>query len=732
MEGNTVSQEGFPDREQRVFPEGPAGDLEEGPESSEGSGSDWIGKGDAPGAGRARELRSSACRKKRGSRPAKVRRHPVYSFEFKLRVVKLHIEEGLGVQQISEESGISQGAVFRWVKEYREHGETALLPSPAGTAPGREQCPQAVKDQIVALKQAEPSAGVKRISQVLRRWLHLPASPETVRRTLHEHGLLESKPVRAPRAPTKPRFFERTTPNQLWQSDIFTFRLGGKNAYLIGYIDDYSRFLVSLGLFRSQTAEHVLETYRRAVGEYGVPREMLTDNGRQYASWRGVTKFEQELKKDKVHHIRSRPHHPMTLGKVERFWKNIHGEFLCRAQFDSFEQAQERVRLWLKYYNHRRPHQGIGGLCPADRFFEIRNDLRQVMERGLEENLLETALRGKPRRPFYMVGRLDGQSVTLQALKGKLVMTVDDERTHQQQEVVCDLENGEMHHENDRNPGAESIAAAVHGGGEMPVGAGVVDGAGLGLGDLQADGRDLESAQPVAGTGDGGDAAGALAETEGAEREHAAQCPAAGAPGAAGGPGGPGNGRELRPGPDPSADLEALPEAGADSAGAGDADGAVTEPPLSPEVVERVLRLLLAGCLPAGYRTAAAAAPPPSEDVVSVAVTGEAHDRRRCETASAPGNRSPDPAPDAAAAGGAQRQDDGRPGGAASRRLAQDLVRVAVAGNGSPAPGAVRPGHGPAASAPGPGEGRDAQGTGTPGNPHPPAGGGPARPHRPA
>ncbi len=74
----------------------------------------------------------------------------------------------------------------------------------------------------------------------------------------------------------------------MWQSDILTFRLAGKNAYLIGYIDDYSRYITDLGFYRSQTAENVIETYRCAVGEYGVPKEMLTDNRRQYTNWQGI------------------------------------------------------------------------------------------------------------------------------------------------------------------------------------------------------------------------------------------------------------------------------------------------------------------------------------------------------------------------------------------------------------------------------------------------------------
>ncbi len=288
-----------------------------------------------------------------------------------------------------------------------------------------------MKQKIVEIKEANPPFGIKRISQLLKRMFFLSASPETVRKTLHDASLMTAPPKKRQRNITRPRFFERSTPNQLWQTDIFTFRLGGRYAYLIGYIDDYSRYITGLELFRSQTAQNVIEVYRRAASEYNPPKEMLTDNGRQYTSWRGNSRFEPELKKDQIHHIKSQPHHPMTLGKIERFWKTIFVEFLGRAQFGSFEDAVERIRQWVKYYNHKRPHQGIGGLCPADRYFEIQSELRKTIEQGIQDNLLEMALRGKPRLPFYMVGRMEGQSVVLRAEKGRLRLSVDAEERRQ-------------------------------------------------------------------------------------------------------------------------------------------------------------------------------------------------------------------------------------------------------------------------------------------------------------
>ena len=100
----------------------------------------------------------------------------------------------------------------------------------------------------------------------------------------------------------------------------------------------------------------------------------------------------------------------MTLGKIERFWKTIWEEFLERAQFDSFESAGERMRLWVKHYNHRRPHQSLEGLCPADRFFAIAQELRQVIERGIQENVLELALRGATAQSV-LHGGADGRAI---------------------------------------------------------------------------------------------------------------------------------------------------------------------------------------------------------------------------------------------------------------------------------------------------------------------------------
>ena len=455
-----------------------------------------AGNGEVPG----KKRQQSRAPRRRSSRPH-THSHP---FELRRKAVRLCLEEGFPVAQVARELGVGFSTLGAWVRRYRAQGEAGLQGKARSRSP-RPQVAPAVKREAIALKRDHPDFGIEKISQFLRRVLFLPVSRETVRRTLHEHQLLKKPKPKPQRNPPQPRFFERATPNQLWQTDIFTFRLGGKNAYLIGFLDDHSRYVVGLDVFRSQTAEHVLEVYRRAVAEYGVPKEMLSDQGRQYSSWRGTTRFEAELKKDRVHHLKSRPHHPMTLGKIERFWKTLWEEFLERAQFDSFDSAAERVRLWVQHYNHRRPHQALEGLCPADRFFAIAQELRQVIERGIQENVQELALRGEPQSPFYMVGRLGEQSVVIRAEKGRVKMLVDGEEPRPGQEVSYDLEGGSREHGNQSQERAAAVYCAAAGAG----GAVALDRAAAPGGPLPGAGDQPEGARPLGRAGAGGDAPGA-------------------------------------------------------------------------------------------------------------------------------------------------------------------------------------------------------------------------------
>ena len=462
-----------------------------------------------------------------GKRP----RHD-YPHEYKLRAVKMHLEDGAPQKMVAEQMGCGLSTMMRWVALYRKDGPAGLPDDRRKGVRGKAKIPAAVRDQIVDMKQSEPGLGTHKISNFLKRMFFMKASHETVRRVLHQESLLPDKVK-----PKKPVMVRRTPeeiedgqsyvkgPHLMWQSDISVFSWQKQNVYLIGFMDDYSRFVPGLGVYLSQKTEHVLETFRRAAMEHKAPKEMLTDNGRQYTSWRGRSEFEKEMTRSQIRHIRSRPHHPQTQGKIERFWKTIKEEFLTRTLFAGFEDLQERTRLWLQYYNFRRPHQGIGGLCPADRFYEVSQDVRRVIEQGIADNVLQMALLGIPRKPCYLIGRMENQSVTVVAEKGQLKLQVSDLGTEKRQEIVYPLPERQAKNniiegdvpygktEREDEPQALRIELC-DGGGSLPGSAVGVDGKAETIGGVQGIVGSVDSAGSLAEACHGGNVAGSGAAGE--------------------------------------------------------------------------------------------------------------------------------------------------------------------------------------------------------------------------
>ena len=237
------------------------------------------------------------------------------------------------------------------------------------------------------LKTTHPDWGCQRISDMLLRGPALPASAGAVARVLHEAGYqMDEEPTRP--HPPQVRSFERAKPNQLWQTDLFTFVLKRQNrrVYLTAFMDDHSRFITGYGLHASQSSALVLEVLRAAIAAYGLPAEILTDNGSQYVTWRGKSQFTRELEKRGIKQIVARPRRPQTLGKIERFWGSLWRECVESAVFLDLADARQRIGLYIDYYNLQRPHQGIGGLVPADRFFYAAPEVLKTLKaaRGRE------------------------------------------------------------------------------------------------------------------------------------------------------------------------------------------------------------------------------------------------------------------------------------------------------------------------------------------------------------
>jgi transposase InsO family protein len=274
------------------------------------------------------------------------------------------------------------------------------------------------------LKQNNPDWGCQRISDMLLRGPALPASPSAVARVLVEAGYELKEEATRPHA-DHVRHFERARANQLWQTDLFTFVLKRQNrrVYLVAFMDDHSRFLVSYGLHASQSTALVLEVLRAGLTSYGVPQEILTDNGTQYVTWRGKSAFTKELEKRGIKQVVARPRHPQTLGKIERFWGTMWRECLESAVFVDLGDAQRRIGLFIDHYNFQRPHQGIDGLVPADRYFGAAPEVLRTLKARVSANALELARHGVPREALYLTGQVGGKPVSLHAEGERVILT---------------------------------------------------------------------------------------------------------------------------------------------------------------------------------------------------------------------------------------------------------------------------------------------------------------------
>ena len=361
------------------------------------------------------------------------RQRAKWPFDTMLTAASMVVDKQVSSYEVAAKLGIPYTTVHDWSKRYRAGGVNALHPqrTPVARRVATVRKIDPRRQAVIAVKQSQPDAGSRRIRDVVRRFFGLGTSEATVRRVLKDEGLeTRREPKRKPQPKREPRRFERAEPNQLWQSDLFTFLLRRQErVYVAAFMDDHSRYLVSLVMAHHQKSSLVMEALSRAIADYGPPREILTDQGRQYAAWRGSTAFEEELKRNGIAHVKSRPHHPQTCGKIERFWKTMWDEFLSRTVFADFDDCQRRAALFVQHYNFQRPHQSLEGLTPADRFFRSAPQVRGAIEATVAENALRLAREQPVRKPFYLVGRLGDRDLAINATASGVQVRVGEEQT---------------------------------------------------------------------------------------------------------------------------------------------------------------------------------------------------------------------------------------------------------------------------------------------------------------
>jgi transposase InsO family protein len=340
----------------------------------------------------------------------------------KLEIVQAR-QKGVGIEELKTLYHVGWESIKKWMEAYERNGIAGLEQTGNKRQPSELSAKvQAAEKIIEAVRQAEPNGGIGKAQGALQRHGFLSLARETVRKLLRSKGI-GPVVIKANRRnkPKAVKHFERATPNEMWQTDIMSFMIKGQyRVYLIGFMDDNSRFLVGWGLYRFQTAANVQEVFRAAIEKHGMPKEVLSDNGRQYYTWRGKSAFTTMLIKLGIRHIRSRPYHPQTLGKIESFWRNLFQECLSQLPLSSFEEAKEKIGTYIEYYNFKRAHQGIGNMTPSDRFYRVANQVKQIVEQNTAQVETQAPPLADYTPPVYLVGNFGGKELRVVAKEAEV------------------------------------------------------------------------------------------------------------------------------------------------------------------------------------------------------------------------------------------------------------------------------------------------------------------------
>jgi transposase InsO family protein len=265
----------------------------------------------------------------------------------------------------------------------REKGGKAVTEKLEKDSAPKSKLPEDLQKIILDYRRKHPSHGFKRIEDTVKK-KHLVSVPrKKIRDLLKENGLLETLDSSFDRESEEEkgtRRFEASFPRELYQMDVTNVYLKGIPVlYLIVVIDDHSRFVLAADLCHDQRGDTLIGVLHNACVRYGKPVKLLTDQGRGFYTWsQNQTLFQHYLDEHRIEHIVSEPHSPQTQGKVERVIQTIKKELISRVRFSGYTDARQGIWDYVKSYNFDRPHQGIDGARPSDRFYGVVGETKRI------------------------------------------------------------------------------------------------------------------------------------------------------------------------------------------------------------------------------------------------------------------------------------------------------------------------------------------------------------------
>jgi transposase InsO family protein len=286
----------------------------------------------------------------------------------------LEVMAGVPVTEVADRYGVSRQSVHAWLGRYRDEGPPGLMDRSHKVRAHPWQIPAELEAAVCELRRAHRKWGPKRLVFEMGRRGHGVVTRSTVYRVLIRNQLIEPRSRRRRRQDYVR--WERPVPMQLWQLDVTAsaFLAGGTEVKIVTGLDDHSRYCVIARAVMRATARPVCRAFVEAMAVYGVPEEVLTDNGTVFTGRfikprPAEVLFERICRENGITARLTKPRSPTTTGKIERLHQSLQDELLeVHGPFGSLAALQAALDAWREEYNSDRPHQSLDMAFPASRF----------------------------------------------------------------------------------------------------------------------------------------------------------------------------------------------------------------------------------------------------------------------------------------------------------------------------------------------------------------------------
>jgi putative transposase len=294
-----------------------------------------------------------------------------YPASEKTEIIRIVEQSHLSVRKTLEQIGIPRATFYRWYEQYQTGGPEALEDRPSQPSRVWNRIPDDIRTQIIALALEQSELSPRELAVRFIDTKGYFVSEATVYRLLKAHDLITSPAFIVMKAANE--FQDKTTaPNQMWQTDFTYLKITGWGWYYLSTVlDDFSRYVIAWKLCTTMKAEDVTDTLELALTASGCDQvhvqhkpRLLSDNGSSYIA----EELAEWLDEQHMGHVRGAPYHPQTQGKIERWHQTLKNRILLENYYLPGD-LETQIAAFIEHYNHRRYHESLDNLTPADVYF---------------------------------------------------------------------------------------------------------------------------------------------------------------------------------------------------------------------------------------------------------------------------------------------------------------------------------------------------------------------------